>query len=96
MCALYENYLFNDEDGMRYKSNLNPHCLAKHDINAVGTIIPSFDRHIDRDCHAPSYHKLVLIDTDLRDAVTLEEAYQLFISKYIGEPNNSSNEKNPV
>lgn len=92
MCALYENYLCDEEEGMKYKSNCNPHCLAKHDVNALGIVIPDFDRYTDRDCHAPSYHKLVLIDNDLRDAATLEETYHLFVEKYIGELNNISNE----
>jgi hypothetical protein len=92
MCALYENYLCNEEEGMKYKSEINPHCLAKHDVDENGTVIPGFDRLIARDCHAPSYHKLLLIDSELRDAVTLEEAYHLFVNKYIDKPNNIINE----
>ena len=91
MCALYENYLCNEEDGMKYVPSSFPHCLAKRDVNKDGAVISDFDRYIDRECHAPSYHKLVLVDNDLRNAATLEEAYNLFARKYIGETDNISN-----
>jgi hypothetical protein len=91
MCALYENYLINEEDGMNYEPNSFPHCLANRDRNNDGTIILDFDRYIDRECHAPSYHKLLLVDDELSNASTLEEAYNIFAQKYIGETNNMIN-----
>ena len=87
MCALYENYLFEDEEDIMYKSSTIPHCLAKHDVDKAGALIPDFDRLIARECHSPSYHKLLLIDSELREAVTLKEAHDIFIKKYINNTN---------
>lgn len=83
MCALYENYILDDDDEGLYKSDRTPHCLAKHDVDESGAIDPDFDRYIPRDCHAPSYQKLILIDSELRDAKTLKETRDIFMKKYI-------------
>lgn len=88
MCALYENYLYDDYEGIMYKPSHYPHCLSKHDMDKNGALISDFDRYIDRECHAPSYHKLLLVDEDLRNASNLDDAYHIFSRKYLNNTNN--------